>query len=128
MVSDDPRLPAYPRFCGITDNHSIAERIRDAATDYERKHKLAVVTNVFNKAKTGGRGARSVETVERALDRQTVDHTTVTFEEASDTHVDKKSGDPRQHEEDVDSDRYTDCGPPGRARDPPLQLVLNTPK
>jgi hypothetical protein len=34
----------------------------------------------------------------------TVDHTTVTFEGASETHVDKRSDLPRRHVEDVDSD------------------------
>jgi CSLREA domain-containing protein len=34
----------------------------------------------------------------------TVDHTTVTFAGAGETHVDKKSGEPRRHEEDADKD------------------------
>ena len=38
------------------------------------------------------------------FDAMTVDHTTVTFEGASETHVDKKTGEPRRHEEDVDGD------------------------
>jgi hypothetical protein len=38
------------------------------------------------------------------FDATTVDHTTVTFEGASETHVDKKTGEPRRHEEDVDQD------------------------
>jgi len=38
------------------------------------------------------------------FDATTVDHTTVTLEGASETHVDKKSGQPRRHEEDVDGD------------------------
>lgn len=38
------------------------------------------------------------------FDATTVDHTTVTFEGASETHVDKKTGEPRLHEEDVDDD------------------------
>jgi hypothetical protein len=42
------------------------------------------------------------------FDATTVDHTTVTFEGASETHVDKKSGEPRRHEEDVDGDGDTD--------------------
>ena len=42
------------------------------------------------------------------FDATTADHTTVTFEGASETHVDKKSGGPRRHEEDVDSDGDTD--------------------
>ncbi len=42
------------------------------------------------------------------FDATTVDHTTVTFEGASETHVDKKSGEPRRHEEDVDCDGDTD--------------------
>ncbi len=42
------------------------------------------------------------------FDATTVDHTTVTFEGASETHVDKKSGLPRRHEEDVDGDEDTD--------------------
>ena len=42
------------------------------------------------------------------FDATTVDHTTVTFEGASETHLDKKSGQPRRHEEDVDGDGDTD--------------------
>ena len=42
------------------------------------------------------------------FDATTVDHTTVTFEGASETHMDKKSGLPRRHEEDVDGDGDTD--------------------
>ena len=38
------------------------------------------------------------------FDATTVDHTTVTFEGAGDIHVDKKTGEPRRHEEDVDGD------------------------
>ena len=38
------------------------------------------------------------------VDATTVDHATVTFEGASETHVDKKTGQPRRHEEDVDGD------------------------
>ncbi len=42
------------------------------------------------------------------FDATTVDHTTVTFEGASETHVNKKSGELRRHEEDVDGDGDTD--------------------
>jgi len=42
------------------------------------------------------------------FDATTVDHTTVTFEGASETHVDKKSGEAHRHEEDVDGDGDTD--------------------
>ena len=42
------------------------------------------------------------------FDATTVDHTTVTFEGASETHVDKKTGSARRHEEDVDGDGDTD--------------------
>ncbi len=38
------------------------------------------------------------------FDATTVDHTTVAFEGASEMHVNKKSGEPRRHEEDVDYD------------------------
>jgi hypothetical protein len=38
------------------------------------------------------------------FDATTVDHTTVTFEGATETHLDKKTGLPRRHEEDVDGD------------------------
>lgn len=38
------------------------------------------------------------------FDATTVDHTTVRFEGASETHIDKKTGEPRRHEEDVDGD------------------------
>ncbi|MHC4065517.1 MAG: hypothetical protein ACYSUI_13610 [Planctomycetota bacterium] len=42
------------------------------------------------------------------FDATTVDHTTVTFEGASETHADKKTGLPRVHAEDVDGDGDTD--------------------
>ena len=42
------------------------------------------------------------------FDATTVDHTTVAFEGASETHVDKKTGVARRHEEDVDGDGDTD--------------------
>ena len=38
------------------------------------------------------------------FDATTVDHTTVTFEGASETHVNKRTGEPRRHEMDVDED------------------------
>ena len=38
----------------------------------------------------------------------TVDHSTVTFEGTSEIHVDKKTKEPRRHEEDVDGDGDTD--------------------
>jgi hypothetical protein len=38
------------------------------------------------------------------FDATTVDHTTVTFEGASETHVNGKTGEQRRHEEDVDDD------------------------
>ncbi len=42
------------------------------------------------------------------FDATTVDHATVTFEGASETHVNKKTDQPRRHEEDVDGDGDTD--------------------
>jgi hypothetical protein len=42
------------------------------------------------------------------FDATTVDHTSVAFVEASETHVNKKSGELRRHEEDVDGDGDTD--------------------
>ncbi len=42
------------------------------------------------------------------FDATAVDHTTVTFEGATETHIDKKTGLPRRHEEDVDGDGDTD--------------------
>ncbi len=38
------------------------------------------------------------------LDATTVDHTTVTFEGATEVHVNKKTGETQRHEEDVDND------------------------
>jgi hypothetical protein len=38
------------------------------------------------------------------FDATTVDHTTVLFERASETHVNGKTGEPRRHEEDVGFD------------------------
>jgi hypothetical protein len=40
----------------------------------------------------------------QGFDATRVDHTTVTFEGASETHVNRKTGMPRRHEEDVDLD------------------------
>lgn len=42
------------------------------------------------------------------FDAMTVDHTTVLFEGAGETHTDKKTGSPRRHEEDVDADGDVD--------------------
>ena len=42
------------------------------------------------------------------FDATTVDHTTVTFEGAGETHVDKRSREARRHEEDVDDDGDVD--------------------
>lgn len=42
------------------------------------------------------------------FDATTVDHTTVTFEGASEMHVDEQSGEPLRHEEDVDGNGDTD--------------------
>jgi hypothetical protein len=38
------------------------------------------------------------------FDATTIDHTTVTFEGASESHINKKTGEPRRHEGDVDND------------------------
>lgn len=42
------------------------------------------------------------------FDATTVDHTTISFQGASETHVSKKTGNPKRHEEDVDGDGDTD--------------------
>jgi hypothetical protein len=42
------------------------------------------------------------------FDATIVDHTTVTFEGASEIHVDKKTGEPKRHEENVDKDKDVD--------------------
>ncbi len=42
------------------------------------------------------------------FDATTVDHTTVIFEGAGETHVNRQSGEPSRHEEDVDDDGDTD--------------------
>ncbi len=42
------------------------------------------------------------------FDATTVDHSTVMFEGASETHVNRRNGEPRRHEEDVDGDGDTD--------------------
>jgi hypothetical protein len=42
------------------------------------------------------------------FDASNVDHATVTFGGASEKHIDKKSGEPRRHEEDVDDDGDAD--------------------
>lgn len=42
------------------------------------------------------------------FDATSVDHNTVTFQGASETHVDRRTGEARRHEEDVDGDGDTD--------------------
>jgi hypothetical protein len=42
------------------------------------------------------------------FDATTVDHTTVSFEGACETHLSNKTGELRRHEEDVDRNGYTD--------------------
>ena len=54
------------------------------------------------------------------FDATTVDHTTVTFEGASETHVDKRTGLARRHEEDVNGDGRTDLVFHFRLRDADL--------
>jgi hypothetical protein len=64
------------------------------------------------------------------FDATSVDHRTVTFEGATETHVDKKTGEPRRHEEDVDGDGDTDLvfhfrlGSTGLTCDSTLALLL----
>jgi hypothetical protein len=41
---------------------------------------------------------------ESGFDATEVDHTTVTFQGASEVHVDSETGEPKRHEEDVDGD------------------------
>ena len=59
--------------------------------------------NSINCNNDGGVIAVAILTTED-FDATTVDHTTVTFEGASEMHVDQQSGEPRRHEEDVDYD------------------------
>ncbi|NIM96074.1 MAG: PKD domain-containing protein [Anaerolineales bacterium] len=63
--------------------------------------------NAINCLNEKGEIAIAILTTED-FDATTVDHTTVTFEGASETHVDKKSGEPRRHVEDVDGDGDAD--------------------
>jgi peptide subunit release factor 1 (eRF1) len=46
--------------------------IRGVAKQYERENEVAVVTDIINRAKSGGRGALGLEDVENALDMQLV--------------------------------------------------------
>lgn len=54
------------------------------------------------------------------FDATTVDHTTVTFEGASQTHVERRTGEARRHEEDVDGNGDTDLVLHFRLRDTSL--------
>ena len=58
-----------------------------------------------------------------SFDAITVDHTTVTFEGASESHVDKKTGEARRHEFDVDGDGDTDLLLHFRLRDTGLDCA-----
>ena len=55
----------------------------------------------------GNLSPRDIVTTDN-FDATTVDHTTVTLGDASETHVDKKTGLAKRHEEDVDGDGDTD--------------------
>lgn len=64
-------------------------------------------SNSFNCTNEHGILAVAILTTDD-FDATTVDHTTVTFEGASETHLNKKTGEPRRHEQDVDKDRDID--------------------
>lgn len=53
--------------------HEIMERVQPRALDYERTEELALVEQVINLAKSGGRGALGREAVMQALAQQRVD-------------------------------------------------------
>jgi beta-glucanase (GH16 family) len=66
---------------------------------------LAVEAEVQGTACKGGDGVIPVQLLTTdTFDALTVDHTTVTLGDASEAHVDKRTGLPRRHEEDVDGD------------------------
>lgn len=55
-----------------TPDHEIVTATQDLALQYEREHDLAVVNDVINRAKSGGRGALGIEAVAEALAMQAV--------------------------------------------------------
>lgn len=52
--------------------HEIAEMIREVTLNYERENELAIVNDIVNRAKSGGRGAVGEKAVNKALDMQAV--------------------------------------------------------
>ncbi len=70
---------------------------------------LAVEIDIQGNLCSNGNGVIPVHLLSTdTFDATTVDHTTVMLGDASETHVDKKTGIAKRHEEDVDSDGDTD--------------------
>lgn len=64
----------------ITDApHTIADRVRDTATQAERDYELMVVNDIVNQAKAGGRGAIGLTAVQRAADRAAIQLLALTY-------------------------------------------------
>ncbi|MEE8568320.1 MAG: hypothetical protein V3S81_06895, partial [Anaerolineales bacterium] len=78
-------------------------RIRPAVIPVEIDIKPGSDPNSINCNNEEGVIAVAILTTD-TFDATTVDHTTVTFEGATETHVEKETGEPRRHEEDVDED------------------------
>jgi len=95
--------------CSFASSLPAAVRIlgRPALTEVAINIKPGSDPNSINCNDENGVIAIAILTTED-FDATTVDHTTVLFEGASETHVDKKSGEARRHEEDVDGDGDTD--------------------
>jgi len=89
---------------------------------------LVIEAHIQGNACKGGAGVIPVNLLTtdtfNALD---VDHTTVALGNASETHVDKKSGIARRHEEDVDGDGDIDLVLHFRARETGLDCRLDSP-
>ena len=92
---------------GNTSEFSECEQVASSAGEVEIDIKPGSDPNSINCKNEKGVIPVAILTTEE-FDATTVDHTTVTFEGASETHVQKKSGEPDRHEEDVDGDGDTD--------------------
>lgn len=84
-----------------------SENICDSVLVVDIDVKPGIDPNIINCNNTKGVIPVAILSTE-VFDATTVDHTTVSFEGACETHVSNKTGELRRHEEDVDGNGYTD--------------------
>ncbi|MGB7292995.1 MAG: hypothetical protein WBD99_12555 [Thermodesulfobacteriota bacterium] len=90
-----------------TDPSPASDNICDSVLEVDIDVKPGIDPNLINCNNIRGVIPVAILATE-VFDATTVDHTTVSFEGACETHVRDKTGELRRHEEDVDGNGYTD--------------------